>query len=86
MAEKDILEEAKRILSSAEKEKIVLRLFGGMAVRFRCPSATHRQLQRSYADIDFMGLKKQSREIRSLFKNMGYASRDIFNTLQGDSG
>jgi len=63
MAEKDILEEAKRILSSAEKEKIVLRLFGGMAVRFRCPSATHRQLQRSYADIDFMGLKKQSREI-----------------------
>jgi hypothetical protein len=84
MAEKDILEEAKRILSSAEKEKIVLRLFGGMAVRFRCPSATHRQLQRSYADIDFMGLKKQSREIRSLFKNIGYASRDIFNALQGD--
>jgi len=31
-----------------------------------------------------MGLKKQSREIKSLFTVLGYAPRQIFNALQGD--
>jgi len=54
-------------------------------VRFRCPSATHRNLERKYADIDFMGLKKQSKQIKGLFQNdLGYTPREIFNALQGD--
>jgi len=56
-----------------------------MAVRFRCPSATHRNLERKYADIDLMGLKKQSKQIKGLFQNdLGYTPREIFNALQGD--
>ena len=62
----------------------MLRLFGGLAIRLHSPSATHRQLARNYADIDFMGLRKQRKEIRKLFPSLGYAPREIFNALQGD--
>jgi len=56
-----------------------------MAVRFHCPSATHRLLARKYADIDFMGLRKQSRSMKKFFTDLGYTPRDIFNALHGDS-
>jgi hypothetical protein len=81
----DIVEEAQRIIDTASEDQIVLRLFGGMAVRFHCPSANHRQLARKYADIDFMGLRKQSRLMKPLFLKLGYTPRDIFNALHGDS-
>lgn len=79
-----MVEETKRILTEANNRQIVLRLFGGMAIRFHCPSATHRSLERKYADIDFMALRKQSKDLRNLFKDLGYSTRDIFNALQGD--
>lgn len=81
----DIVQEAQRIVDSAEENQITLRLFGGMAVRFHCPSATHRQLARKYADIDFMGLRKQSKNMKKLFLGLGYTPRDIFNALHGDT-
>jgi len=81
----DIVQEAQRIVDSAQKDQITLRLFGGMAVRVHCPSATHRQLARKYADIDFMGLRKQSRNMKKLFTDLGYTPRDIFNRLHGDT-
>ena len=65
------------IIEVAETKSIVLRLFGGLAVRFHCPSATHRALNRKYADIDFMGFRKQSRNIQKLFIELGYAPRDL---------
>jgi hypothetical protein len=81
----DIVKEAERIIDTAEKNQITLRLFGGMAVRFHSPSATHRELARKYADIDFMGLKKQARGMKKLFVDLGYTPRDIFNALHGDA-
>ena len=50
-----VTDEAKRVVDEAMSRGIVLRLFGGVAVRFHCPSATHRSLQRSYPDLDFFG-------------------------------
>jgi hypothetical protein len=79
------VQEAERIIDTAEKSQITLRLFGGMAIRFHCPSATHRSLARKYADIDFMGLKKQARGMKKLFIDLGYTPRDIFNALHGDT-
>ena len=81
----DIVKEAERIIDTAQKNEITLRLFGGLAVRFHCPSATHRGLARKYADIDFMGLKKQGRGMKKLFIGLGYIPRDIFNALHGDT-
>jgi hypothetical protein len=79
----DPVAEADRIMKAAEERKIVLRLFGGTSFYFRCPSAKHRSLQRSYVDIDFMGHLKQSRDIKKLFIDLGYKGRDMFNQLQG---
>lgn len=81
----DIVKEAERIIDTAERNQITLRLFGGIAVRFHCPSATHRELARKYADIDFMGLKKQGRGMKKLFVDLGYTPRDVFNALHGDT-
>jgi hypothetical protein len=80
----DIVKEAQRIVDQAESQGVTLRLFGGMAIRLRCPSATHRGLQRKYADIDFMGFSKQSKRIGLLFKELGYTPREIFNAMQGN--
>jgi hypothetical protein len=77
------VEETKRIIEEAEARRVVLRLFGGMSFLFRCPSAKHRGLQRDYADIDFMGYAKQSKEIKHLFNELGYAPRDRFNAMLG---
>jgi len=77
------IDEAKRIIDEARQRKIVLRLFGGVSFYFRCPSAKHRILQRNYVDIDFMGHAKQSREVKRLFEELGYAPRERFNAMQG---
>jgi hypothetical protein len=81
----DLFEESKRILNEADKEGVVLRLFGGLAIRLQSPSATHRALARIYADIDFMGLRNQRKEIKKFFPSLGYAPREIFNALYGDT-
>jgi hypothetical protein len=78
------VEEAKRITELARQKKITLRIFGGVSFYLRCPSANQMALRRSYADIDFMGLSKQSAEIRILFKDIGYVPRERFNAMQGD--
>lgn len=80
----DVVLETKRIIETADKHDVVLRLFGGLAVRFHCQSATHESLGRKYADIDFMGLRKQSRQIKRVFVELGYVPREIFNALRGD--
>jgi len=76
-------DEAMRIIGVAQQRKIILRLFGGVSFYFRCPSAKHRSLVRNYVDIDFMGHAKQSREIKELFEELGYAPRERFNAMQG---
>jgi hypothetical protein len=77
----DIVQETQRILNTADERGLTLRLFGGMAIRFHCPSATHRGLQRKYADIDIMGSAKQSKGIKKLFIDLGYVPREVFNAL-----
>ena len=78
-----ISDEAKRILDEAKQGGIILRLLGGVAVKYHCPSATHRSLQRSYPDLDFFGRGKQGQEIRNLFLDLGYEPNQRFNALHG---
>jgi hypothetical protein len=80
----DPVAEARSILEAADTRNVVLRLFGGVAFYFRCPSAKHRALQRNYVDIDFLGHSKQSLQIKQLFVELGYAPRELFNAWQGD--
>src|SRR5438552_8573020 len=76
-----ISDEAKRILDEAKGRGIILRLFGGVAVKYHCPSATHRSLQRSYPDLDFFGRGKQGREGSKLFLDLAYDPNQRFNAL-----
>src|SRR5437899_1582398 len=78
-----VTDEAKRVVDEATSRGIVLRLFGGVAVRLHCPSATHRSLQRSYPDLDFFGTGKQSRMIKKLLLDLGYEPNQRFNALHG---
>lgn len=42
-------------------------------------------LSRRYVDIDFVGFRKQRKEIEKLFDELGYTPRDRFNKLNGYS-
>jgi hypothetical protein len=84
MPSKDIVVEAMRVIEAAEAGGITLRLFGGMAIRLRCPSAKSASLERKYPDIDFFGYSKQSPQIEDLFMKLGYTPRDLFNRLHGN--
>lgn len=80
-----VSDEAQRVLDEAKKRGLTLRLFGGVAVKYHCPSASHRALQRSYPDLDFFGTGKQGRPIRKLFTDLGYQPNQRFNALHGDT-
>lgn len=81
---KNVLEEADRILNEAESRRITLRLFGGVAIYDKCPSAAKEPiLKREYADVDLFGHTSQTKEIKELFQTLGYESRARFNALYG---
>jgi hypothetical protein len=83
LPEKDPVQEAQRLVAEANKRGIVLRLLGGIAFRLRSPSALKEGLKRNYVDIDFIGTRKQRKEIQNLFIEAGYTPRTTFNTMQG---
>ncbi len=80
--ESDILREANRLISTAADNGITLRLLGGTAIGFRCPSAKRPSVSRKYPDIDLVGYRKESRKIRELFTKLGYSPNEIFNALR----
>lgn len=80
----DINEEAARILGAAEADGFPLRLLGGLAVYFQCPSAqSDERLQRPYKDFDFVTLGKWGAKTKALFARLGYAPNQAFNALHG---
>jgi hypothetical protein len=85
LPEKDVVIEANRIVGEAESKKVTLRLLGGLAFRLRNPSSVMANLSRRYVDIDFVGFRKQRKEIEKLFVDLGYTPRDRFNKLNGYS-
>jgi len=76
-------EEAKRIIDAARGRGVHLRLIGGLAVKFHCPSAEHRELSRTYGDLDCVGYRSQREKISRLLEDLGYEPNRRFNVLQG---
>jgi hypothetical protein len=80
----DIKEEAARILDAAQADGFPLRLLGGLAIYFQCPSIqTDTRLQRSYKDFDFVTLGKWGAKTKALFIRLGYTPNQAFNALHG---
>ncbi|GFP28002.1 hypothetical protein HKBW3S43_00257 [Candidatus Hakubella thermalkaliphila] len=80
----DVVEETKRIIEQASQRGMTIRLLGGLAVKFHCPSAEHRALERHYPDIDFMITRVYSKEIPKLMAYLGYEPNEKFNILNGE--
>lgn len=70
-------------MDAAAALPIPLRLIGGTAVWFHCPSAREPPLARPYGDIDFMSVSKNNRTITAFFEANGYEADRLFNALHG---
>jgi hypothetical protein len=77
------VEEARRLVDAAQTQGALLRLLGGVAVLFRCPSARHHRLAREYGDIDFVAYASQRRTVATVLEDLGYIPDRRFNAVQG---
>ncbi|MEW5816448.1 MAG: hypothetical protein AB1798_13765, partial [Spirochaetota bacterium] len=77
-------DEMNRLIFEAQKQGILLRVMGGLAVKLHSEHAAHRSLERSYPDIDFITDKVGSKKLEGFIPSMGYVSNKTFNTLNGD--
>jgi hypothetical protein len=69
-------------LSEVRERKLALKLLGGVAIRFRCPSAARvPSLQRTYKDIDFATSAEAGRKLADLFRELGYITDSLVNNL-----
>jgi len=82
--DEDLVQEAKTLIAEATKKGVILRVLGGVAIRFHCPSAGRPPLVRRIADIDLFGLSKQVREIKEVFTSSSYVPAQMFNALHGN--
>ena len=83
MVKENLIQEAIQLIQAGEECGTPLRLLGGLAVRMTSPSSENAPLQRSYADIDFVGLERDGRKIKGVFLALGYMPDERFNALHG---
>jgi len=77
--QQDFTDQALRIIREAEKQGVILRLMGAIAVRLQCPnfSNLHREMGRVITDIDFVGYEKQTSKIEKVLESLDYVSRPL---------
>ncbi len=80
----DILIATDQIMEGARRRGLTVRLLGGTAIKFRCPSANHRSLNRKVPDIDLMTLRKDAKSLSEMFVELGLEPMKMFNALHGD--
>jgi hypothetical protein len=79
----DIIQESERILAAAADARATLRLFGGVAIALRCPSAAHPSLSRAYQDLDFIAISRERETVNVLLTALGYEPDRSFNAIHG---
>ena len=79
----DVVEEARRISESADRDGLSLRLLGGVAVRLRAKDGLRPAFEREYADLDWITPKGASREAQRFFEGLGYEPYVRFNSMYG---
>jgi hypothetical protein len=65
-----MIAEARDIIDQARSRGVVLRLYGGLAVRAYCDVIEF--CARDYSDFDMIGLKAQRLQLRELFADLGF--------------
>lgn len=79
----DIIEEARRVTTAAQEERVPLKLTGGLGIYFHAPSAREPPLRREYQDLDFVSLSLHRVPVQAFLARLGYEPDTPFNTLQG---
>jgi hypothetical protein len=79
----DIVAEGERLLALAEKERIPLRLLGGVAIRLHAAEGLPPAFTRKYNDLDFVTAKGASGRTQVFFHEAGYEPHKAFNALHG---
>src|ERR687893_2541307 len=79
----DVVEEARRIYESADRDGLPLRLLGGVAIKLRAKDGLRPAFERDYADLDWITPKGASREAQRFFEGMGYSPQARFNAMYG---
>ena len=70
------IDEAKRIIDTANEKGIVLRVLGAIAFRLHCPKFRHiLESMRRITDIDLMAYGKQMNKVEKHFIDLGYEMR-----------
>jgi len=65
----DMIADARRIIDAAREQGIVLRLIGGLAVRFHCETLDF--CERDHGDIDLVGHRRDANRLATLFAGLG---------------
>jgi hypothetical protein len=80
--------EAVRVVEAGKQNGVTLRLIGALAFHNHCPEFGYFQekMNRVYTDIDFAGYGKQSKQIRDLFKSIGYDEDVEINAFHAEGG
>jgi hypothetical protein len=82
----DVVAESERVLAAASEANVPVRLTGGLAIRRRCPSASHPPLARPYADVDLAITSQTGRKVvTELMQRLGYVPDQQFNALHGET-
>jgi hypothetical protein len=80
--ETHLLHEAQGLIDRASDRGIVLRLLGGLAIRFLSPELPART--RTGQDLDFGSRSATRRELSAMLVELGYEPDKNFNALYGD--
>jgi hypothetical protein len=75
------LEAAGQIIDRADEAGVPLRLLGGLAFKYMCPSTRERPFYRENKDIDLAGKREDVKKIARVLETLGYKPREIFNKL-----
>jgi len=75
------LEAAEQIIDKAEEQGVSLRLLGGLAFKYMCPSTSKPPYLRENKDIDLAGRRENIKDIARILEKLGYKPREVFNKL-----
>lgn len=79
----DIIAEAHRLLAAAQRERVTVRLLGGVAIAVLAQAPLPQPLRRAYADIDLVVKREDAQRLRALLEAIGYVANRRFNGLHG---
>jgi hypothetical protein len=82
MSSANAIDEAVDIVRSAGRRGLMLRLFGGIAIRVHA-TLLPPCLERSYNDIDLVAPRRSSSKVDAFFRDRGYVGETELNALHG---